>query len=265
MRIGIYGNVEKKEISEAAQALLTDLNGKGFFAQLFLAPFLWEQIDVLVVLGGDGTILHIAAQAAQNDVKIVGVNYGTLGFLTEFEREEIGKVSDFLFDLEKEDCRVLKRSVLEVVFEEKRYYALNEAAVQRDYAAVNSRIMRTEVSKGEDDCIVFCGDGALIATPTGSTAYSLSAGGAIAEPDAPVMMLTPVCSFSLNARCVVISDQKTVTLSIEHSEAALMIDGKMQGKMKSGDCITVKKAPFYAEFPVRSGSSFFQKVSKKLK
>ena len=162
MKIGVFGNLERSEIRDAALRFVDQLNKKGFYAKRVCTEKDVKDLDVLIVLGGDGTILHIAAKAALCGVKIIGVNYGTLGFLTEFEREDADEIFEFLTTIEKSECKILRRSILEVSFNGKTSYALNEAALQRNYSDPDSQIMRTKISKGENDEVVFCGDGALL-------------------------------------------------------------------------------------------------------
>ena len=225
-----------------------------------------DDVDVVIVLGGDGAILHSAVTAARRNVQIIGINYGNLGFLTEYERDEWDALQNLLAGLEKNSCRILKRTLLQVDIGEKTYYALNEVALQRDYAFQSERstqILRVDVQTGEgQDCI--SGDGLLICTPTGSTAYSLSAGGAILTPEVPVFMLTPVCPFSMRRRPVVFSDTEKFALTVTRGNALLLVDGSAVEILDENMNITVQKAPFTADFPVREESVFFDKVRKKL-
>ena len=146
------------------------------------------------------------------------------------------------------------------------FYALNEIALQRDNglcATKDSQIMKlfVETQSGSD---VIAGDGVLFCTPTGSTAYSLSAGGAILVPEVPVFMMTPICAFSMRARPIVFADSEEITVRIGRGNSILLCDGVTIAKLPEGTELRIKKAPFTADFPVRDGSDFFAKVRNKL-
>lgn len=266
MRVGVLEKINCIESKATTERFLSYLTTLGYSAQRFTCVEDIQDVDVVIVLGGDGAILHSAVTAACRGIRIIGVNYGNLGFLTEYERDEWENVGELLKDLKNDNCRILRRTLLQVDIGSKSYYALNEVAMQRDYgfhSELATQILRVNVQTSEgNDCIA--GDGLLICTPTGSTAYSLSAGGAILTPEVPVFMLTPVCPFSMRRRPVVFSDSETFTLSIERGNALLLIDGSAVEIMPEHTKITVKKAPFTADFPVRDGNMFFEKVHNKL-
>lgn len=266
MKIGVLGKRNKVKDDNAVSCLVDFLRDLGHDTVVYNRVQELEAIDVLIVLGGDGAILHAAVWAAQRGVKIIGINYGTLGFLTEYERNEWQDVKDLLAQLESEKCRILKRSVLQIEANGKTYFALNEVALQRSFAIEDGRstqILRVNIQTKEGmDSIA--GDGMLICTPTGSTAYSLSAGGAILAPEVPVFMLTPVCAFSMRRRPIVFSDTEQFKMTIERGKALLLIDGQAVAILDEGEEICAKKAPFTADFPVRNGEGFFNKVRNKL-
>lgn len=263
MNIGVFGS--NKIQPDLTKRFVCFLKSNGFSAFLCEGEKDLENIDVLVVFGGDGTILHIATTAAKRNIKIIGVNHGRLGFLAEYEQGEEEQVAELLRRIENGQCEILERTVLEISFRGKSYYALNEISLQRDYTDPDSQIMQTEIAVNGTPSVCFLGDGVLLSTPTGSTAYSLSAGGAILSPDSPVFMVTPVCSFSLHARAIVLPDSDEITLSVSRSRSAVLVDGKMIADMKAGEEIKVKKAAFTVRFPLRGTTGFFDKVCKKLK
>ena len=266
MKIGILGKKSKVKSEEIIKQLVSLLQEWGHTPVCFSATEEIANTDAVIVLGGDGAILHSAVTAARNGVKIIGVNYGNLGFLTEYEKDEQEKLRELLNALEKGDCRIVKRTLLELEIAGKRFYALNEISLQRDYglyAEKSTQILRLQVStrEGED---TISGDGVLICTPTGSTAYSLSAGGAILTPEVPVFMLTPICAFSMRARPIVFSDEEEFTIKITRGKAILQADGLSVTGLPDGAEIKVRKAPFTADFPTRENADFFARVRKKL-
>ena len=165
--------------------------------------------------------------------------------------------------LERENCRILKRSLLQCEIGDKVFYALNEIALQRDLHLTSSQILGLELQSREGRNTL-SGDGILICTPTGSTAYSLSAGGAILTPEVPVLMMTPICAFSMRARPIVFSNDETFIVRIKRGQAVVLADGLPIAGLPENAEIRIKKAPFTADFPVRENSDFFAKVRNKL-
>ena len=225
-----------------------------------------ENVDVVLVLGGDGAILHSALFASQRGIKIIGVNYGTLGFLTEYEKDEWEKVKELLAAIKAGNCRIVKRSLLQITVKDKCFYALNEVAIQRDYGLLSTKstqILHLDV-EAKEGCDTISGDGLLICTPTGSTAYSLSAGGAILTPEVPVFMMTPICAFSMRARPIVFSDTEEFKITVKKGKSIVLADGSVIATVPDGAEIFIKKAPFTADFPVKENSDFFARVRNKL-
>lgn len=262
MKIAIFKNDQK--INEEESKRFVSLLAKNGFETETVSDLTSLSADVLLVLGGDGTILHAVNGIFGQKIFVVGVNFGTLGFLTEFEKDEREELISFLKNLEENRVEKINRTLLEIEVHCKKYHALNEVIFQRDYNA-ETQILETEVFFSGSKVDTICGDGVLVCTPTGSTAYSLSAGGAILDPTAPVLMLTPVCAFSLNARPVVVSDRTEIRLKAVKTDAVVLVDGKMVDKVDLGEEICVKKAIYTAEFPVRDSSKFFRKGWKNLK
>lgn len=266
MKIGVFGKITKVKNEHTVTELIDFLKSLGYETKRFNAPAEIMGVDVVVILGGDGAILHSAVYAAQNNVKIIGINYGNLGFLTEYEKEEKELIKELLSSLEDNTCRILKRTLLQCEVGGKTFYALNEIALQRDFGySVQSptQILRLQIDSPEGIENI-CGDGLLVCTPTGSTAYSLSAGGAILTPEVPVVMLTPVCAFSRRTRPTVFSDTSRFTVKITRGKAILLVDGLAIANLPENTEIIVKKAPFTADFPKRANSDFFEKVRNKL-
>jgi NAD+ kinase len=264
MKIGVVAKKNKVKDETTVVRLVDFLRGLGYSTTVCADVTQIDEADVFIVLGGDGAILHSAVYAARLGVKIIGINYGNLGFLTEYEKDEWQEIKELLAQLEKNECRIVKRSLLQIQAFGKTYFALNEVALQRDYANKQpTQIMRVNVETNEGKDVI-AGDGVLICTPTGSTAYSLSAGGAILTPEVPVFMLTPVCAFSMRRRPTVFSDNEIFKLSIQRGRSLLLIDGRAIGVLGENDEVCVQKAPFTADFPVRNGAGFFNKVRNKL-
>ncbi len=266
MRIGIVANANKVKDEGVIERLAALLRKENYAPVRFMKNEEIKDVDVIIVLGGDGAILHSAVVAAQKGIKIIGINYGNLGFLAEYERDETERVLELLKKLERGDCHLLHRSVLQVSVGDKKYYALNEVSLQRDYAihtAKSGQILRlhTEIGNEGND---LAGDGLLLCTPTGSTAYSLSAGGAILFPDVPVFMMTQICALSLHSRPVVFSDDERFSAKVTQGIALIVIDGQVVDVLNKDETIYVKKAPFTADFPMNEKAVFLQKIKSKL-
>lgn len=266
MKTGVYANAEKAENGANAQKFVVFLEKNGFSASEIDVndENALSGTDVLFVLGGDGTILRCAEKCARFGVKIVGVNYGTFGFLAEFEKDETEKIPAFLNDLERGKIAEAKRSLLKITCKEGTFFALNEAALRRDYNVKDGRMLKVQTNVNGCDFDEFSGDGILVCTPTGSTAYSLSAGGPIIVPQTPAILLTPLCAFSLAARPVVFPSDDTISVSITRGDAFLLIDGEVRAHVKEGGFIRAETADLCAVFPTRSYSSFYAKVRRKL-
>lgn len=266
MKIGVLGKLSKVKTESVVDGLVDFLRELGYETVKIASPTDIRDMDVAVVLGGDGALLHAAVLAARNNVKIVGINYGNLGFLTEYEKDERERIRELLQEVESGECRVVKRSLLQCQVAGKTFYALNEIALQRDYGDLSLKtpqILKVEVETNEGSTLV-SGDGVLISTPTGSTAYSLSAGGAILTPEVPVFMMTPICAFSMRSRPIVFSDTEEFTLGVTRGKARLLADGHVLAVLPENVQIRVKKAPFTADFPTRNHSGFLDKVKNKL-
>lgn len=266
MKTGIFVNPARPENKERADKLAALLTARAIEnkAVKTLCREEIEDLGVLLVLGGDGTILRCAEICARTGVKIVGVNYGTLGFLTEFEKDELEKIPEFLLRAERGETKEVKRNLLKITYREKVFYCLNEAAVRRDYSLKNGEMLKTEIFVNGCSFDEVSGDGALVCTPTGSTAYSLSAGGPIIAPQTAAILFTPLCAFSLAARPAVLPQTDRVTIKIIRGGAFLLIDGSVAAQAEEGDEIAAESSEFIAAFPTRSFGGFYKKARKKL-
>ena len=266
MKIGIVANSSKIKDPSIISQLVLQLEESGYSCKVFCTYNEIAGVEVLIVLGGDGAILHSAVFASQKNIPIIGINYGNLGFLAEYEREETTCVLELLEKLKNNDCHILERSVLQIIVGDKTYYALNEVCIQRDCASQSNsggQILKASIEIGNEYSEV-AGDGLLICTPTGSTAYSLSAGGAILFPDVPVFMLTQLCALSLHSRPVVFSDTEEVTITVNRGVALLSVDGRTMEVLRENERVIVKKAPFNAKFPMNQKAVFLKKIKNKL-
>ena len=265
MKVGIYFN---KNYLPDNMKLLERI--KRRFAQSrvecrgVFSPKELDGIDVLLVLGGDGTILMVAYECARRGIKIIGINYGHIGFLAEFEPE---KLDDALNLLCSGKFETEKRSMLKIEIEGKTYLALNDFVIQRStYGNKYSNTISVEATIDGSLVDNYLSDGIIVSTPTGSTAYSLAAGGSVLTPDIKAFILTPLCAHSLHSRPIVFSDNSRLELSYKKENTAVnvSVDGIVVGEYENEVKATVTKSEYYTEFITSVDVNFFDKLLSKL-
>lgn len=220
--------------------------------------------DMLVCFGGDGTILHASKAATRLNVPVLGVNIGTVGFIAELESSEIPMLRQIaLGEYELERRSMLDVAVLRGGNVVQQESCLNDVVVTKGAVA---RVIRLRVCCDGVQAMEFGGDGVIVATPTGSTAYSLSAGGPIVEPDANVVLISPICAHDIRSRCIVASDRRTVTIHIDHSgkrNAFLAVDGGRALRLSAGDVVQVSRSEFVTKMVRMKNRSFYDIVNCK--
>jgi NAD+ kinase len=257
-KIGIIANVTKKKSPEYALHLREWLLQQGIQVCIDEAIALqtgqtdgmeWKTLaastDMIVVFGGDGTMLRVARCVCEFNTPILGINIGGLGYLTEVYLDEmITALQRILAD----DFRMEKRMMLDVQVMRKgepvgEGIVLNEMVINRDNL---SRIVELETTVNERHLATFKADGLIIATPTGSTAYSLSAGGPIIFPEQESMIINPICAHTLTNRPVILPEGVVVKVILWTKEtgATLTLDGQVAFTLKSGDAVEVRKSRF---------------------
>lgn len=222
--------------------------------------------DLLICFGGDGTILHMAKTATRHGIPVLGVNIGTMGFMAELESSELHELKrlasgDFTID----ERMMLDVTVLrdrDIIFHD---ISLNDAVITKGAVA---RIVHLSVCCDGIQAMECGGDGIIVATPTGSTAYSLSAGGPIVEPDAHSMLVTPICSHDVGSRCMVTSENRVITVSMTRNarrNAYLSVDGGKALRMNMGDVATIRKSHLTTKLVRLKSRSFYDVVNMKFK
>ena len=222
--------------------------------------------DLVICFGGDGTILHMAKAATRAGLPILGINIGTMGFMAELEATEL----DQLKRLATDDYTLDERMMLDVTVTRDRDIIFHDICLN-DAVITKGAVARTVYLNVECDGVqaMECsGDGMIIATPTGSTAYSLSAGGPIVEPDAQNILITPICAHDMVSRCIVASDKRVVTVGVvknSRRNAFLSVDGGKAVRMNIGDIATVKASPLRTKLVRLKDRSFYDVVNTKFK
>jgi len=228
--------------------------------------FSWQEIGLAVTLGGDGSILRATQAAAPHNVPILGINLGQVGFLTEVEPKSWQEtLSRALVD----DCWIEKRMMLRAITQQDgetlgQAEALNDIVVGR---GAQARVVHMCAEVDGDHLATYVADGLIVATPTGSTAYALAAGGPVMPPQLRNILITPVAPHLSMARPIVLSEGVIVRITlISGRPAILTVDGKVQAKLKSGDKVIVKASPHIARFArVREQTYFYKTLVARLR
>ena len=218
--------------------------------------------QILLAIGGDGTIIHAAKAAAAWDIPILGVNAGKLGFTAGLEREELAMLSRLTEPDLPEERRMMLHVTLTGPQGSQSFLALNDAVVSAELAA----IIDYQVSLGRERSYNCRADGFIVATPTGSTAYTLSAGGPVVEPALNCMLYTPICPHSLFNRSIVFAPDTALTVYIPQNRGKLFLttDGEPPVELRAGDRLIFAKSSRSPRFIKLTESNFYDILSQKL-
>jgi len=222
--------------------------------------------SMVICFGGDGTILHMAKTATRHNIPILGVNIGTMGFMAELEAGELSQLSRIAAG----EYTIDERMMLDVTVHRDRDIifhdiCLNDVVITKGAVA---RIVHLAVNCDGVQAMECGGDGIIVATPTGSTAYSLSAGGPIVEPEAHGMIVTPICAHDVASRCMVTSENRVITVGLTHNarrNAFLSVDGGKALRMNMGDVATIRKSNLTTKLVRLKDRSFYDVVNMKFR
>lgn len=226
----------------------------------------YREADAAIVLGGDGSILEAARRAAPRGLPLLGINLGRLGFMTELEPDEL----DLLPRLLNDDFRIERRSMLRVELlsadGELRSFcnALNEASISNGSV---SRIIDLELSENGVPITTYRADGLIVATPTGSTAYSMSAGGAIVDPGVSCFCVTPICPHSFAARPLIFSDTAVLevrNICVREKMLYLTVDGRMNFELSRNQIVRITKSKLQTKLIRFKQTGFYQKLCHRM-
>lgn len=278
LKIGILANTRKGEAVRTLNALREALAAHGCSSVLDLetaelagesggipASQFAEEVDIAAVLGGDGTMLNAVARLGDFQKPVAGINIGTLGFLTSCTDEEL---DEFARSVAQGTYTTSVRTLLEATVHRSDkapevFTALNEITLAR---ADTGRLVSLKAMVNGDLLNTYKADGLIVATPTGSTAYSLSAGGPLISPQAAVFVVTPICPHSLSQRSLVLSDDSLIELSSEQEGPMLFtVDGRDNTHIFPGDFVEVRKSPRCFHLLRPDGGSFYEALRQKLR
>ena len=278
-RVGLIGNSEKVSAAAAVKraARLIAAAGRAIYCDAATARLahlkavvcpdaaaLARQVDLLVVFGGDGTMLRVAREIAGSRTPVLGVNVGGLGFLTAVPSPNLSQALKSVWNGQfKFESRVLIQATGRCKGEQVNLTALNDIVIGRGIA---SRLIELDVSVDGDPLTRYRCDGLIVSSPTGSTAYSLAAGGAVVFPTADVFALTPICPHTLSNRSLILPLTATLEVKVASPRPAtiLSVDGQVVGELALGDKITMKRARRTVRLMHLAGSSFCETLRCKL-
>ncbi len=269
----VIANSDKKSVQNKIEEIKTYLDGKGCTMEYVNGYVKREDVpedtECVMVLGGDGTLLQASRELVGMKVAFIGVNFGNLGFLAEVEKDDVSGMLDRLienrFDIEHRmmlSGRLIRNN--EVVASD---VALNDIVINRNGPL---RIMDFSVYVNDMRLKDYKADGMIISTPTGSTAYSMSAGGPIVKPSANLTVLTPICPHTLNTRSIVLEGTDEITIEVNsrkhchNDERSVYFDGDRSSKLLDGDKIQIKKSELSTKIIKLSSESFLEILGKKM-
>ncbi len=277
-KIGIICKLSRKEPQDILKKLLPWLSERG--CEVFVDQDTAERlnirgyerkdipalVEVVLVLGGDGTMLSVNRLVAHAGIPVLGINLGSLGFLTEVSKEDIYSAVEKMLS---GNCTIEERLMLKATLRRggdaiDQFLVLNDVVINKGALA---RIIDLEVSIDQSYITTYKADGLIISTPTGSTAYSLSAGGPILYPTIENIVLTPICSHTLTNRPIVLSDHVQIAIRLRSTseDVFLTLDGQVGCALKTDDIIEVVKAEYKAKLLVAGGRTYFDVLREKLK
>lgn len=252
------------DTAKRMQAYIQNQGGTCFFAED--GSEVPENADCVFVIGGDGTLIRAARELRSHGVPLLGINMGTLGYLTEVEIQNVEEaLHQVLFAEPIVEERMMLKGVLN---QEKEGIALNDIVLSR---VTGIRMIRFKVYVNGELLNTYQADGVIVSTPTGSTAYNLSAGGPIVEPTASMIVITPICSHALNTSSIVLSAEDVITIEIdqrrdgEMEQAEVSFDGDLHMTARTGDKIVIQKAVDTTKLLKLSKVSFLEILRKKMK
>ncbi|PHR29316.1 MAG: NAD(+) kinase [Desulfotalea sp.] len=225
------------------------------------------QLDMIIVLGGDGTLLHIAEQAAQHAIPVLGINLGNLGFLTEFREDEtFSAIEKILFHTVTIENRLMLKTRLITPLKKSEFrYALNDVVISKN---VCDRLLHLSTRAGKEYITTYRADGLIFSSPTGSTAYNLSAGGPLVYPGLETITVTPICPFMLSSRPIILPAHKQLVTTYEAEDksdrAQIIIDGQPFKEMQPGDTLEISTAKHPLQLVVSENRDYFSILRNKL-
>ncbi len=251
-KVKIVINEKKPEAKKFLRQTRTLLGANGFAIS--------TKPDFIIAIGGDGTMLHAAHLYGKKNIPILGVNSGGLGFLTDVTFD---RLSSALRDIKKKKFTFEKRMMIQASLNKSTLYALNDLTI---ITRIPGRAVEFSATINKEYICRFIADGIIIATPTGSTAYSLATSGPILPPDTEAIIVTPIAPHTLSVRPIVLPSNSVVEITVgKKGKAALVADGQRSKQVKNGQIIKFRKARYYVKLIKPRHTTFFHTLREKMK
>lgn len=260
MKVIIIPNYEKDGTKAILSALQTVLDENKIEYIVSNSVSDEDNFDIIITIGGDGTIIHAAKAGAILNIPILGINAGRIGYLANLSSDELS----LLTKLKTGDFFTEERMLLEVELNDKIYHCLNEAVISKGSL---SRMIDIDLCVDNSN-FSYRADGVIASTPTGSTAYSMSAGGPIVDPLLDLFIITPICSNSLYDRPIILNGDSVINVNTDGPQGAevfLTIDGEFSVKIERGDSLKIRRAKHTVKLIKIKDSSFYETLSEKMR
>lgn len=263
-KVGLWVNRTKIDTGSIIPQILNWFGNKGWDAVLDWEKQKSQDVEFILSLGGDGTVLEAAREAAPYNIPVLGVNYGRLGFLCDVERTEmysaLTRVMNKEYTVEE---RLMLIASLNKMDDAKKYMVLNDVVFLRE---TSEALVTLQVKLSGEPIASPPSDGLIIATPTGSTAYSLSAGGSVVSPEVEAILITPLAAHALSSRPMVVSHNEEIDIVLTRGNVCrVTFDGQHTVLMNPGETVRIVTAPLKAKFIRLGGRSFPKVVREKLR
>jgi len=264
-RVGIITKKDNDAAADYGRRLEAWLAGQSIGTVM---NSLEPDLDIAVILGGDGTLLHVAETAARHEIPVLGINLGNLGFLTELTEKETEPALRRIISgtVTMEMRSMLKVRLVSGAQASEFRYALNDVVISKNAA---DRLLYLSTRADHDYITTYKADGLILSTPTGSTAYSLSAGGPLVHPGLKTTLVTPICPFMLSSRPIILPPDKTISSELQgvdpDTAADIIIDGQKGWEMKPGDILEVAQAEHPLRLIISTENDYFTILRNKLK
>jgi NAD+ kinase len=263
-KVSIVTKKDDKKARDYAQTLATWLAEKNILSKMeTISP----DLDLIIVLGGDGTLLHIAETAARHGIPVLGINLGNLGFLTEFREDETFTAIEKILGnkVRIEHRLMLKTRLISTKANSESRYALNDIVISKN---VSDRLLHLSTCADNEYITTYRADGLIFSSPTGSTAYNLSAGGPLVYPGLATITVTPICPFMLSSRPIILPAHKQLVTTYDAQDkqerAQIIIDGQPLMEMEPGDKLEVSTARHPLQLVASGNRDYFSILRNKL-
>lgn len=260
--IGLYVDTNRENARAVGARMKALFDASGYSVRIAQDAKDLDGSALLLTIGGDGTLLRSARIAVQHDVPILGINTGRLGFLTEFDQDD--EYLDELPDLLERGLLIEERIALRATYNERSYFALNDVVVRKGGI---SRIVPFSLVLNDQQAAHIPADGICVATPTGSTAYFLSAGGSIISPDVEAFGVVPLLPHTLFSRPLIVPAESRVCIGCDNEllHANLECDGDVVDQLAAGDSVVIDRYPKTVKFARLKPPRFFERLEDKLR